>query len=96
LKSQPAWRSSCALAHPELSPMPPLHFSDEEKDLLLALSAPIDQKQRAAFLAAVAAELEASGQAGGVGVVHRVGRVVQRRFFDPPELPNAGKAARRA
>jgi hypothetical protein len=76
--------------------MPPLQFSDEEKDLLLALSAPIDQKQRAAFLAAVAAELEASGQAGGVGVVHRVGRVVQRRFFDPPELPNAGKAARRA
>jgi hypothetical protein len=33
----------------------PLHFSDEEKDLLLSLAQPLDQKQRAAFLAAVAA-----------------------------------------
>jgi hypothetical protein len=76
--------------------MPPLHFSDEEKDLLLALSAPIDQKQRAAFLAAVAQELEANGQAGAVGIgsVHRVARTVQRRFFDPPQLPNASKMAR--
>ena len=29
--------------------MPPLHFSDEEKDLLLALAAPIDQRQREHF-----------------------------------------------
>jgi hypothetical protein len=48
------------------------------------------------FLTAVAAELEAHGQAGAVGIgsVHRVARTVQRRFFDPPQLPNAGKAAR--
>jgi hypothetical protein len=66
----------------------PLHFSDEEKDLLLSLAAPIDQKQRAAFLAAVAAELETNGQAGAVGIgsVHRVARAVQRRFFDPPQV----------
>ena len=74
----------------------PLHFSDEEKDLLLVLAAPIDQKQRAAFLAAVAAELEANGQAGAVGIgsVHRVARTVQRRFFDPPQLPNASPVHR--
>jgi hypothetical protein len=75
---------------------PPLHLSDEEMDLLLALAAPIDHQQRAPFLAAVAAELEANGQAGAVGIgsVHRVARTVQRRFFDPPQLPNASKVAR--
>ena len=74
----------------------PLHFSDEEKDLLLKLAQPIDQRLRPEFLAAVAAELEAGGQAGAVGIgsVHRVARTVQRRFFDPPQMPNAGKAAR--
>ena len=74
----------------------PLSLNDEEKDLLLSLAQPIDQTQRAAFLAAVAAELEANGPAGAVGIgsVHRVARTVQRRFFDPPQLPNAGKMAR--
>jgi hypothetical protein len=74
----------------------PLHLSDEEMDLLLALAAPIDQRLRPEFLAAVAAELEANGQAGAVGIgsVHRVARTVQRRFFDPPQLPNASPVHR--
>ena len=74
----------------------PLHLSDEEMTVLRQLAEPIDQKQRSAFLVAVAAELEAGGQAGAVGIgsLHRVARVVQRRFFDPPQLPNAGKMAR--
>jgi hypothetical protein len=74
----------------------PIAFTDEEMDLLLALAAPIDERQRPEFLAAIAAELEANGQAGAVGIgsVHRVARTVQRRFFDPPQLPNAGKMAR--
>ena len=46
----------------------PLHLFDEEMDLLLALAAPIDQRLRTEFLAAVAAELEANGQAGAVGI----------------------------
>jgi hypothetical protein len=52
----------------------PLHLSDEEMDLLLALAAPIDQRQRPEFLAAVAAELEANSQSAAVGIgsVHRV------------------------
>jgi hypothetical protein len=74
----------------------PLSLTTEEKDILLELAQPIDQKQRAAFLAAVAAELEAAGPAGAVGIgsVHRVGRVVQRRFFDPPQLPNSAPVHR--
>ena len=63
---------------------------------LLSLSAPIDQQRQPQFLQEVAAELEASGPAGeiGEGSVHRLARQIQRRFFDPPQLPNASKAAR--
>jgi hypothetical protein len=39
-------------------------------------------------LTEVATALEAGGEIGE-GSVHRVARVVQRRYFDPPELPNA-------
>jgi hypothetical protein len=70
---------------------PPLHLSDEEMDLLLTLAGPIDQRLRPQFLQEVAQELEASGQAGGPGAVHRVGRTVQRRFWDPPQLAAAGR-----
>jgi hypothetical protein len=76
----------------------PLSFSAEEMDLLLSLAAPIDQRQRTQFLTEVttAIEEEAARTSVGPGLVHRVARTVQRRFFDPPELPNAGKMARRA
>jgi hypothetical protein len=65
-------------------------------DLLLSLAAPINHQLRPQFLQEVAAELEANGQAGkvGIGSVHRTACTVQRRFFDPPQLPNAGKMAR--
>ena len=74
----------------------PLSLSTEEMDLLLVLAAPIDQHMRTEFLTAVAAELEANGQSGtvGIGSVHRVARTVQRRCFDPPQLPNGSKMAR--
>ena len=39
----------------------PLHFSDEEMDLLLELSRPIEPAQRSAFLDAVAAAIEGQG-----------------------------------
>jgi hypothetical protein len=76
--------------------MPPLELNDSEMSMLLTLSAPIDQRLRPQFLQEVAAELEAKRQTGeiGEGLVHRVARVVQRRFFDPPTLPNSGKMAR--
>jgi hypothetical protein len=80
---------------PQLPTMP-LQFSDEEITVLRQLAEPLDQKQRSAFLVAVAAEREAGGRAGavGIGFVHRDGRVVQRKFFDPPQLPNTSPRAR--
>ncbi len=78
----------------------PLALTTEETDLLLALAAPIDQRQREQFLVEVAAEFEAAstqtGVGPGLGVLHRVGRVVQRKYFDPPELPNASPRFRSA
>jgi hypothetical protein len=51
----------------------PLHLSDEEMDLLLALAAPIDQRQRTQFLTEVTAaiEEEAARTSVGPGLVHR-------------------------
>ena len=68
----------------------PLHFSDEEMDLLLELSRPIEPAQRSAFLDAVAAAI--GEQASGPGLVHQVGRRVQRQFWTPPELSPNGPA----
>ena len=69
----------------------PLQLSDTEMAALMDLARPLDPAQRPQFLEAVAAELEVKRQAGeiGEGSVHRAARTVQRRFFDPPQLPPA-------
>lgn len=74
----------------------PLALTTEEMDLLLALAGPIDQQRRPQFLQEVAQEFEAKRQAGeiGEGLVHRLARQIQRRFFDPAQLPNASPRAR--
>jgi hypothetical protein len=54
--------------HPELLTMP-LHFSDEELDLLLELCRPIEPARRSAFLDAVAAAI--GEQASGPGLVRQ-------------------------
>lgn len=71
--------------------MPPLQLNDEEMNVLLALAGPIDQRLRPQVLQEVAAELEASGQAGGPGGVHRVGRVVQRKYWGPTRTAERGQ-----
>jgi hypothetical protein len=66
LRPRRAWASSWR-ASIRSCPSMPLHFSDEEKDLLLSLSAPLDQKQGGAhgsatlFRSAGAAEREQGG-----------------------------------
>ena len=80
--------------------MTPIAFTDEEMSLLINLSGPIAPAARPAFLDAVAAAVEAKGQPSGAGLVHQVGRQVQRQFWEPPQtrrtLPRpctAGRAA---
>jgi hypothetical protein len=53
-------------------------------------------RRRPQFLQEVAQEVEAKRQAGeiGEGSLHRLARVIQRRYFDPPALPNASPRAR--
>jgi hypothetical protein len=74
----------------------PLQLNDDEMSVLLSLAGPIDQQRRPQFLQEVAQELEAKRQAGeiGEGSVHRLARQIQRRFFDPPALPNSSLRAR--
>jgi hypothetical protein len=73
-----------------------MQLTDKEMAVLLNLAGPIDQSRQSEFLQEVAAELEAHRQAGeiGEGSVHRIGRHVQRRFFDPPQF-REGEPARR-
>ena len=78
------------------TPMPPLQLTDDEMTVLRRLAEPIDHQRRPQFLQEVAAELEAKRQAGeiGEGVVHRVARTLQRKYWEPPEFPNAAGRAR--
>jgi hypothetical protein len=66
----------------------PLQLNDDEMSVLLSLAGPIDHQRRPQFLEEIAQAIEAKRQAGeiGEGSVHRVGRTIQRRFFDPPQL----------
>lgn len=76
----------------------PLALTSDEMSLLLSLSAPLDQQRRPQFLQEVAQEVEAKRQAGeiGEGLVHRLARDLQRKYFTPPELPNASPRFRNA
>jgi hypothetical protein len=64
-----------------------MQLGPEEMRLLLELSEPLEQSRRPAFLQEATRRIEAaSSQNVGPGFVHRVGRSVQRDFFDPPDL----------
>jgi hypothetical protein len=72
----------------------PVVLPIEALDLLDELAAPLEREKRAPFIAAVEAELEAAA-AIGPGLVHQVGRRLQRSFFDPPHDARLGVAASR-
>lgn len=72
----------------------PLMLTPYEMDLLSALALPIEPDKRPLFMADVAGELEAAGAAIAEGSLHRVARVVQRRYFDPPALSADATSAR--
>lgn len=68
----------------------PVTITAAELSILHALAAPIELQKRAEFLTEVAEALERAGGSStsslGEGAVHRVARVVQRRYFDAPEF----------
>jgi hypothetical protein len=76
----------------------PIKLSDAAMDAILSAAQPIDRDQRSAFLQAVAAELAGHATIGD-GLVSRVCRDIQKRFFHPPTpeshvgRPHAGKYA---
>ena len=74
----------------------PLQLNDDEMSVLMSLAGPIEQQRRPQFLQEVAQELKAKRQAGevGEGLVHRLARTIQRKYFDPPQLPNASPVHR--
>jgi hypothetical protein len=59
----------------------PLALSDAELAALMTLSAPIEQRHRAAFVEAVAEQLNRYPERGD-GLLHRVARELQRDFVD--------------
>jgi hypothetical protein len=66
----------------------PLHLSDSQLEQILRAAAPLAPNDRSAFLADVATALH--GTALGDGVVFRVIREIQERYFRPPELGPGG------
>jgi hypothetical protein len=63
--------------------MSPLKLTDAELDAVLAAARPLPVHVRDGFLQAVAVALQGCGELGP-GVVFRVVRDVQRRYFDAP------------
>jgi uncharacterized protein (DUF1778 family) len=66
----------------------PLHLSDSQLEQILRAAAPLAPKDRSPFLVDVAAALH--GKALGDGVVFRVTREIQERYFRPPEFAAGG------
>jgi len=66
----------------------PIRLSDAELATVMAAARPIAHYQRDRFLQAAVDELARCGQVVQ-GVVHRVCAMLQRQFFDPPDLDGA-------
>ena len=74
--------------------MPPLSLTDESMSMLMRLSEPLLPVDRSKFLADVAHELKDAAEIGD-GLVGRVGREVQGRYFKPLDLSRTGTGRHR-
>jgi hypothetical protein len=68
----------------------PLSLSDAQLDAVFNAARPLQPRDRSRFLEDVAAELAVYPDPGD-GTVAKVCRLVQRRYFDPPQLAELGK-----
>jgi hypothetical protein len=73
--------------------MPPIKLTDDEMNAVYAACRPLPVADRDAFLQALADALRQRGEIGP-GVVYRVIRDVQRRFFRPPEFEEAHRSSK--
>lgn len=62
-----------------------LALSDDELVIVMAAAQPLRAGDREKFLVDVAGEL-AKYPERGPGIAHRIVRVAQRKYFDPPDL----------
>jgi hypothetical protein len=69
---------------------PPLALTDAQMDAIMLAAKPLPHRARRAFLEALATDLR--DRPLGDGAVHRAIRIVQRRYFDPPNLAGADDA----
>jgi hypothetical protein len=67
-----------------------ISLSDDELRSVMQAAAPIDPRDRGAFLRDVASELAKYSELGP-GVVGRVVANLQRKYFDPPNFQNGGR-----
>jgi hypothetical protein len=74
-------------------PQAPISLTDDQLTEVFRLASPLRPDQRAAFLEDVAAALSQAPHLED-GVVYRVCRESQRKFFDPPDFSVAGAPAR--
>ena len=78
--------------------MPLLALGDEELEIVLRAAQPLQARQRAAFLQELAEALQKHDGEIGPGLVSRIARQTQQKFFDPPIFTgnlHTGKYGRR-
>jgi hypothetical protein len=75
------WWTGNHLNDRSAGPCHPPWCADAELAALLDLAAPLQPRERARFLEAIAAELRAHPGELGAGAVHRVGSRLQRQFL---------------
>jgi len=68
----------------------PISLTDDEMTLITDAARPLAVKDRDPFLGALANEL-AKYPAVGPGLIHRLIRETQGKFFDPPNLNDGSK-----
>jgi hypothetical protein len=76
----------------------PISLSDDELAAVMDGARPLAPEHRDAFLRDIAAELAKHPDELGPGIVHRLVRETQRRYFDPPTFADtlSGPRSRRA
>jgi hypothetical protein len=70
--------------------MPTLHLSEDINTIILNAARPIAPQHRDAFVLAVQNALRDGGETIGPGSVHRLIRIMQRSYFDAPNLDGDG------